>query len=385
MAIPLKYNYRSLVVRRIGTLMTVLSIALVIFIFISIMALANGLETVLVSSGDPLNVLVRRHGSDSELSSSVSREALQSIKYLPGIRLDADNNPLVSPEIIISINLPRRGQEQGSNITIRGLSQTGLLLRPQIRLLEGRMFQPGLREVIVSHAIANRFQSTGLGERLQFGKGDWQVVGIFDAGGTVYDSEIWTNVEQLASDYNRQSYSTVLLAAADSSAVQAIVGRIEGDQQHKLMAQTEREYFEKQTQAAGAIKTLAMFIAIVMGIGVCFAAMNTMYSAVSYRTQEIATLRVLGFKRRSILFSFMIEALMLTLVGGVIGSIMALPIHGVTTGTVSWQTASEVAFAFRITPQLIVSGLVFAVLMGLFGGFFPARQAARQSPAAMLR
>lgn len=385
MSITLKYNYRSLVVRRVGTLMTVLSIALVVFIFISIMALANGLETVLVSSGNPLNVMVRRHGSDSELSSAVSREAFQSIRYLPGINRDGEGNPLASPEIIVSVNLPKRGQEQGANITVRGLSAAGMLLRPQIRLLEGRMFQPGLREVIVSRAISKRFQSTGLGERLQFGKGDWQVVGIFDAGNTVYDSEIWTNVEQLANDYNRSTYSTVLVGAVDAGAVQAIVGRIEGDKQNKLMAQTERQYFEKQTQAAGAIKTLAVFIAIVMGVGVCFAAMNTMYAAVSHRTQEIATLRVLGFKRRSILFSFIVEALMLTMAGGIIGSIMAMPIHGITTGTVSWQTASEVAFAFRITPQLIASGLIFAALMGLFGGLFPARQAARQSPAAMLR
>jgi putative ABC transport system permease protein len=387
MAIPLKYNFRSLLVRRVSTLITVLSIALVVAIFVGVMALATGLETALVSSGDPLNILVRRRGSDSELSSFVAREALQDIKYLPGVKTNSSGDPVASAELVIIINLPKRGGEEGvnANVTIRGLPPTGLALRPQVRLVEGRMFQPGLREVIVSRSISERFQHTSLGDQLRFGKTDWKVVGIFEAGNTAFDSEIWADVHQLANDFNRQSYSSVLLSATDEAAVKAIIDRIENDRRYNLTAQPETEYYQEQMRAAGPIKVMGMFIAIVMGIGACFAAMNTMYAAVTYRTQEIATLRVLGFKRRNILFSFLTESLLLALAGGVIGCLLALPINGVTTGTANWQTFSEIAFAFRITPQLLSIGMLFAALMGLFGGIFPAWRAARQTPAAALR
>ncbi|RMG44660.1 MAG: ABC transporter permease [Acidobacteria bacterium] len=385
MAIPLKYNFRSLFVRRVSTAMTVLSIALVVAVFVGVMALATGLEMALVTTGDPLNVLVRRRGSDSELSSFISREAFQAMRFLPGVQMNADGTPIASGEIVVVINLPKRGEQKGSNVTIRGVSPVGLALRPQLHIVEGRLFRPGLREVIVSRRISERFQHTGLGDRLQFGKGEWEVVGIFDAGNTAFDSEIWTDVNQLASDYHRESFSSVLLRATDEAAVKQIINRIENDRRYNLLAQPEVEYYEEQTRAAGPIKLLGMFIAIVMGIGACFAAMNTMYAAVTYRTREIATLRVLGFKRGSILLSFLTESLLLALIGGLIGCVLVLPIHGITTGTANWQTFSEIAFAFRITPELLLWGMGFAALMGLFGGIFPARQAARQSPAAALR
>lgn len=385
MAIPLKYNFRSLFVRRVSTAMTVLSIALVVAVFVGVMALATGLEMALVTTGDPLNVLVRRRGSDSELSSFISREAFQAMRFLPGVQMNADGTPIASGEIVVVINLPKRGEQKGSNVTIRGVSPVGLALRPQLHIVEGRLFQPGLREVIVSRRISERFEHTSLGDRLRFGKGEWKVVGIFDAGNTAFDSEIWTDVNQLASDYHRESFSSVLLRATDEAAVKEIINRIENDRRYNLLAQPEVEYYEEQTKAAGPIKLLGMFIAIVMGIGACFAAMNTMYAAVTYRTREIATLRVLGFKRGSILLSFLTESLLLALIGGLIGCVLVLPIHGITTGTANWQTFSEIAFAFRITPELLLWGMSFAALMGLFGGIFPARQAARQSPAAALR
>jgi len=378
MIIPLKYNYRSMLVRRVSTLMTIISIALVVAIFIGVMALANGIQAALVTSGDPLNILVLRRGSNSEMSSSVSPEAMQIIKYLPGIKNDPNGTLLVSAEIVVVINLPRRGEEQRSNIIIRGISPQGLTLRPQVHLVEGRMYQPGLNEAIVSHAILRRFENTKIGDQLRLGKADWKVVGIFDAGNTAFDSEIWVDANQLADDYNRQSFSSALLRASDEAAVSSIIQTIENDQRYNLLAERETEYYREQTRAADPIRVLGMFIAVVMGIGGCFAAMNTMYSAVAYRGQEIATLRVLGFKRRSILFSFLIESLLLALVGGIIGCLLVWPINGFMTGTTNWRTFSEMAFAFNITPRLLLEGIILAGVIGLFGGLMPARQAMRQ-------
>jgi len=385
MAIPLKYNLRSVLVRRVSTLLTVLSIALVVAVTIGVMALATGLETALVSTGDPLNILVRRRGADSELSSLVTRDAWQILRYLPGVKTRPDGEPLASADIVVVINLPRRGSAQGANVTVRGLSPQGMALRPHVRLVAGRMFQPGLREVIVSRRLSERFQQTSLGDRLRFGKGEWTVVGVFDAGQTAFDSEIWTDVNQLASDYNRQFYSSVLLRATDEAAAREIIARVESERRFNLTAEPETEYFREQTRAAGPIKAMGMFIAFILGIGACFAAMNTMYAAVTYRTREIATLRVLGFPRWSILLSFMVESVLLALVGGVIGCLLVLPVNGVTTGTANWQTFSEIAFAFRVTPRLLLAGMIFAILIGLLGGFFPARQAARQTPVLALR
>jgi ABC-type lipoprotein release transport system permease subunit len=385
MKIPLRYNARSLLLRPVSTLMTVLSIALVVTISVAILALADGLDRALVSSGGPENVLVRRRGSDSELSSSVSREALQAIQYVPGVKTDAQGGAVASGEVVVVVNLPRRNQEQGANVTVRGLSAAGMALHPQVRLVEGRMFQPGLREVVVSRSIAERFQRTSLGDRLHLGKGEWEVVGIFDAGQTAFGSEIWADVNQLAGDFNRQTYSSVLLRAADAASLGSVIERIESDRRFNLMAQREVEYYEEQTRASRPLKLLATFIAVVMGIGACFAAMNTMSAAVAYRAREITTLRVLGFRQRSVLLSFLFESLLLALAGGVIGCLLVWPINGLTTGTVNWQTFSEVAFAFRITPWLLLKGLAFAAALGLLGGMLPAWQASRLTPAGTLR
>ena len=352
MAVPLKYNFRSLFRRRVSTLMTVLSIALVVAIFMGVMALATGLERALVESGGPLNILVRRQGSDSEMSSFVSREALQTLKYLPGVAtLEAE--PVVSPEIVVVINLLKRGEEQGANVTIRGLSEIGLNMRHQVQVVEGLMFQPGLREVIVSQSIRERFQSTEIGDSMRFGKGDWKVVGIFDGGRTAFDSEIWTDYNQVASDYNRQSSSSILLRANDEASVQRIIDRVENDRRYNLIAQPEISYYEEQTKTAAPIKAMGIFIAVVMGIGACFAAMNTMYSAVAFRTKEIATLRILGFKKGSILLSFLTEAMLLALAtvsgaaafcqASIRAFIFAVATHRFSTSTASRARRSKVA------------------------------------------
>ena len=385
MAIPLKYNLRNLAVRRTTTLMTAFSITLTVTVFVVLMALARGLETSLSATGHPLNLLVMRDGSQSETQSSVQRDSLQVIRYLEGIAKNEKGEPWVSPELIVLINLPRRGQAQGSNVTIRGLTPAGFSLRPEFKLVEGRQFRSGLREVIVSKKISDRFQNCGLGDKVKFAKGYWTVVGIFEVGNTAYASEIWTDPEDLGQDFDRDAYSSVFLRAVDSSTLNRLKQQLADDRRLHLKAQTEVEYYQKQTSSAAPIKALGIFIAGLMAIGASFASMNTMYAAVARRTKEIGALRVLGFSRGSILLSFVIESVLIALVGGAIGCLLALPVNGVTTGTTNFTTFSELAFNFRVTPRLLLNGMIFAALMGFIGGLFPAWRAARENIVTALR
>jgi putative ABC transport system permease protein len=385
MAIPLKYNIRNLIVRRTTTIMTAFSITLTVAVFVVLMALAQGLQASLRTTGQPNNILVMREGSQSEATSSVSRDSLQVLKYLDGIAKDDKGEPWVSPEVIVLINLPRVGQTQGSNVTIRGIGPDGPSLRPEFRIVSGRFFRPGLREVIVSNKISKRFQNCALGDKLKFAKGYWTVVGTFDAGGTAYDSEIWTDVNDLASDFDRDAYSSVLLRASGGDSLKRLTDQIANDRRLHMKAQTELEYYENQTQFAAPIKALGFFIAALMAVGACFAAMNTMYAAVARRTREIGTLRVVGFRRGSILLSFVLESIFISLLGGALGCLLALPVNGVTTGTTNFATFSEVAFNFRVTPQLLLNGMIFAAFMGLVGGFFPAWRAAHENIVTSLR
>ncbi len=385
MAIPLKYNLRNLAVRRTTTTMTAFSITLTVTVFVVLMALAQGLQTSLSATGQPLNLLILRDGSQSETQSSVQRDSLQVIKYLQGIDKNKNGEPWVSPELIVLINLPRRGQTQGSNVTIRGLGPDGPALRPEFKMVDGRFFRSGLREVIVSKKISQRFQNCGLGEKLKFAKGYWTVVGIFEAGNTAYDSEIWTDANDLGQDFDREAYSSVMLRASDASALPRLKDQVANDRRLHLKPRTEREYYEGQTRTAAPVKALGIFIAGLMAVGASFAAMNTMYAAVARRTREIGTLRVLGFSRGSILLSFIIESVVIAAVGGFIGCVLALPINGVTTGTTNFMTFSELAFNFRITPKLFLGGMIFSVLMGFFGGLFPAWRAAHENVVSALR
>ncbi len=385
MAVPLAYNFRNLRVRAFSTVMTVLSVGLVVAVFIGVMALARGLEEALVTTGEPLNVVVLRQGSQVETSSAVRREALQVIQYLPGVATDAAGTPLTSPEMIVLLNLPKRADGQGANVLVRGLRAKGLALRPQVRLVQGRPFRQGLREVIVGRPVAERFQNAGLGGTLRFGRSQWKVVGVFEAGRTAFGSEVWTDAGELADDFDRADYSSVLLRAENTAALRAIVQRIESDQRLHLKAQAEPEYYAEQTKTAGPIKILGSFMAVLMAIGASFAVMNTMYAAVARRSREIGVLRVLGFRPGSILLSFLVESVLLALLGGLVGCLLALPIHGLTTGTMNFRTFSEIAFAFRITPDLLLRGLGFSLVMGALGGFLPARLASRQPMVETLR
>ena len=385
MAIPLKYNLRNLVVRRTTTFMTAFSITLTVTVFLVLMALAQGLQTSLTATGHPLNLLIMRDGSQSETQSSVQRDSLQVLRYLEGIAKTDKGEPWVSPELIVLINLPRRGQAQGSNVTIRGLGPEGFALRPEFKLIEGQAFRSGMREVIVSKRIAERFQNCGLGEKTKFAKGYWTVVGVFDVGNTAYASEIWTDANDLSQDFDRDAYSSVFVRAIDTGALNRLKQQVADDRRLHMKAQTEKEYYEKQTSSAAPIKFLGIFIAGLMAVGASFAAMNTMYAAVARRTKEIGSLRVLGFSRGSILLSFIIESVIIAALGGALGCLLALPINGVTTGTTNFMTFSELAFSFRITPGLLLSGMIFAVTMGFAGGLFPAWRAAHENIVTSLR
>lgn len=385
MAIPLKYNLRNLIVRRTTTLMTALSITLTVGVFVVLMALAGGMQTALTATGNPLNVLIMREGSQSEVVSFVSHENYQIIRYLHGIATDHAGQPMVDPEEVILIAMKRMGQQHGSNVTVRGVGPYGVALRPEFQLVAGRMFRPGMREVIVSKKISERFQDCQLGDKIRFAKGYWTVVGVFDAGRSAYNSEIWTNVDDLAADFDRPDYSEVVVRAKDAAAVNIIEQEAKNDRRLHLKTETELAYYQSQTSAAAPIKAFAIFIAVLMAVGASFAAMNTMYAAVARRTREIGTLRAIGYSRRSILTSFVLESMAIALVGGVIGCLLALPVNLITTGTMNFSTFSEITFNFNLTPQLFVAGVIFAVLMGLFGGFFPAWRASHENIVTALR
>ncbi len=379
MAIPLKYNIRNLFVRKVTTGLTVLGIGLVVAVFLSVMSLSEGLTRVFKVSGSPKNILVLRRNSQSEVDSGIYREQIPLIVTLPGIDRDINGNPLFSAELVVILNM-EKNEGGTSNVTLRGISEKGPHLRPQFKLVEGRMFKPGLSEVIVSRSISKRFKNCSLDDIIRFGSYQWKVVGIFDADGTAPDSEIWTDVEGVMSDLKRVSYSSVLVRTTDKLGQDQFVTALSNDPRLALQAKSERSYYEKQTSTADPIKFFGIFVGVIMAIGACFGAMNTMYAAVSARTKEIATLRVLGFSHMSILTSFIIESLLLALLGGVLGCFLGLltvklALSGVT-GTTNFNTFSEVVFAFRVTPNILLTGIVFSLLIGLFGGILPATQAA---------
>ncbi|HMG35094.1 MAG TPA: ABC transporter permease [Blastocatellia bacterium] len=377
MAIPLKYNLRNLVVRKVSTLMTVGTVALVVAVFVALMSLANGLNRLLVSTGSPENLLIIRTGSQTEVNSQVTRDAFQLIQTLPGVAHDNQGKPLASAELCVLVNLPRRGTAEPTNVTIRGVSDAGFQLRPQLKLVEGRMFKPGVGEAIVSRKVAERFSGAGIGETIHLGRVDWTVVGLFDAGGTAFDSEIWADSNVVADAFDRSQFSSVLAKAESVSTRDQLANRIEGEQRLKLETKPETKYYEEQTAAAGPMKVLGIFVAIVMGVGACFGGMNTMYAAVAHRTREIGTLRALGFSRGSILLSFVIESIIIALIGGAVGCLLALPVNGISTGTMNFRTFSELTFSFRITADLLVSAIIFSAFLGLLGGLLPSRMAAR--------
>lgn len=384
MAIPITYNLRNLVVRRTTSIMTALGIAMTVAVLVSVLALVEGLRVSLAATSHPLNVLVMRKGANSELVSVVLRSQFQDIKLKPGIARTASGEPMASLEMITTINLSN-GEREGMNLNVRGLLPVGFQMR-DLKIIEGRMFETGKRELVVGRSVSARYDEARLGKTVHFARGDWKVVGVFDAGRAAVGGEILADLNQLSSDFNRsEGLSVAVLRATDPIAQQALMNDIEGDPRVALKGVTERSYYEEQTKSAAPIKTVGVFIAIVMAIGSSFAAMNTMYAAVARRAPEIGTLRVLGFSRGGILLSFLAESVALSLAGGIIGCLLALPLNAVTTSIGSFTTFAELSFQFRVSPQIMAIGIGFSLLMGAFGGLFPARSAANKEILAAFR
>ncbi len=385
MAIPLTYNLRNLVVRKTTTLMTALGIALTVAVLLSVLALVNGLSTAFQSSGNPLQILVMRKGANAELSSGMPRATFQDLKSLEGIAKQ-DGEPMASLEMVTVLNLPSVDSPSGANVTLRGLLPSGVKMRDNLKLQTGRWFNAGQREVVVGKSVAKRYPDARMGKKLRFGRGLWEVVGVMDGGQSAVNSEIFGDLNQISSDFNRlDGLSSVLLRATDAATVPALINSLNDDRRLNVSARTEKSYYESQTSSAAPLQFLGIFISVIMAVGSSFAAMNTMYAAVSRRAREIGTLRVLGFSRNGILFSFFLESLLLSLLGGLLGCLLVLPLNNITTGIGSFVTFSEISFNFRVTPSIMLAGLLFALFMGAIGGLFPARTAARKEILTALR
>src|SRR5277367_2326928 len=385
MAIPVSYNLRNLVVRKTTTVITALGIALTVAVLLAVLALVNGLRTAFQSSGNPLQILVMRKGATAELSSAVTREAYQDLKSMAGIARDGDE-PMASLEMVTVINLPSVDSPNGMNVTLRGILPIGIHMRDNLKLQDGRWFRAGQREVVVGKSIAKRYPGAHMGNKLRFGRGEWEVVGVMDGGQSAVNSEIFGDLNQISSDFNRaDGLSSVLLRATDVATVPALVNSLNDDRRLGVLAQTEKAYYESQTNSGALLQFLGVFISIIMAVGSSFAAMNTMYAAVARRSREIGTLRVLGFSRNSIMLSFLAESLLLAGLGGLLGCLLVLPLNNITTGVGSFVTFSEIAFNFRVSPEIMAIGIAFALIMGAVGGLFPARSAANKEILTALR
>jgi ABC-type lipoprotein release transport system permease subunit len=387
MGIPISYNLRNVIQRPITTLATGWGIAMVVMILVGAFALASGFQAALIESGSPDNVIVMRVGADSEISSGVGRDAAAIIKALPDVAKTPDGRPLVSADMVVLTNLPRIGQSGTSNVTIRGIDPSSLALRDQVKVVDGRMFAPGTAEVIVGQRMSKRFAGLRIGDRVTLGQQAFTVVGLFTAGGSAFESEVWGDNAVLMPALNREdAYQSVTFRMRDPARFTALKKQLESDPRLGVQVKTERGFYSDQSSLlAGVLRGAGLLITLIMAIGAIFGAMNTMYAAVGTRTREIAVLKTLGFSGWSILVSFLFESMVLALIGGVMGCLLALPINGITTSTTNWSSFSEVAFAFRVTPTGILLGLIFAAGLGLVGGFLPARQAASQSLAGSMR
>ena len=388
MKIPLIYNIRSVSQRPVSTLLTALGIGLVVAVFVAMLALANGFIAALVKTGSPDNVLLLRRGADSELASGIPREAISIIGSSPHIATAADGRPLMSPETYIVINIPRLGgnEFEVANVVARGVSDKAFEVRRSIKIIEGRRFASGQSEICVGSKLKGRFNNVNVGDVLRFSNRNWSVVCRFTADGSSFESEIWGENEQFQNVFRANSFQDVAFRLKDPAGFEDAKRAFLADQRIQIDAHRESEFYASQSELLGNIlRFLAIMITSIMAVGAVFGAVNTMYAAVSSRTPEIAVLLTLGFHPRSVLASFLAESAVIAFLGGILGCLLALPINGVVTSTTNWASFSEIAFAFRVTPQLLLAGLTFAVVMGVIGGFFPARRASRLPVIQALR
>ncbi len=384
--IPYSYSFRSLWTRRLTTVLTASGMALVVFVFSATLMLAEGLQKTLVDTGSYDNVIVIRKSSNSEVQSAVDRQQASIIESQPEVTLGDNGEPLLSRELVVLINLPKRGSNKTSNVVIRGISPGALALRPQVRLVGGRMPRPGSAEVVSGRNIAQRFQGGGIGETVRFGMRDWTVVGVFDAGNTGFSSEIWGDVEQLMQAFRRPVYSSVLFRLRDSSEFEEFRKRIESDPRLTVEAKREKVYYQEQSEMmAKFLRILGITLTIIFSLGAVIGAMITMYAAVAQRVTEIGTMRALGFRKKSILAAFVVESLFLGLLGGLTGLFFASFLQLITVSTMNWQTFAELAFTFTLTPDIAWKSLAFSLVMGLAGGLLPALRAARMNIVDALR
>jgi len=386
MAIPISYSFRNLWTRRLTTVLTAAGMALVVFVFAATLMLAEGLRKTLVDTGSYDNVVVIRKSANAEVQSGVERLQASIVESLPEIATGEDGKKLVAKELVVLINLPKRGSNKPANVVIRGIAGTSLALRPQVRLVAGRMPRPGSAEVIAGKSIAERFQGGGIGESLRFGMRDWTVVGVFAAGNTGFNSEIWGDVDQLMQAFRRPVYSSVLFKLRDSTEFDGVRERIQGDPRLTLDVKRELQFYADQSEAmAKFLRILGMVLTIIFSLGAMIGAMITMYAAVANRVVEIGTLRALGYRKGSILVAFILESLFLGLVGGLAGVFCASFMQLITISTMNWQTFAELAFGFDLTVGIAGKSLAFSLVMGFVGGLLPAVRAARMNIVDALR
>jgi putative ABC transport system permease protein len=388
MAIPLAYNLRSVRARWASSVVAVLGIAGTVAVFVAMLALARGFRAAIVSSGLPQNAIVQQGGSDSEMTSALTIDSVRVVEDAPQVARRGAEEPLVSPEVVVIAALPLRETGSDANVQMRGVSPRVLAVRDNVRVAQGRFLRPGLYEIVVGANAARAYKGLDLGASVRIGPGTWTIVGIFDAGGSAFDSEIWADADAVNGNYQRPPgvYQSVTARLRSPEQFAAFEGLLERDPRLQVQVQREPEYYAAQSQIVTTLITvLGGLVAMVMGLGAVLAALNTMYAAVAERSREIAVLRALGFRRGSVVLSFLVEALWIAAIGGLFGCLVVLPVNGITTGTINWQTFSHLSFAFRITPDLLALGLAFALLMGIVGGLPPAIRAARSNVAATIR
>jgi putative ABC transport system permease protein len=387
MAVPLIYNLRSVRARWVSAIVAVVGIAGTVGVFIAMLALAKGFEKTLVSSGSPQNAIIMRAGSTSEMTGSVTLDQVKIIQDAPQVAREG-NQPLVTAEVVVIADFPLKSTGTDANVQVRGVPETVLKVRNNIHVVEGHFITPGLSELVVGRNVPSTYSGLELGNTVRFGGGTWKVVGIFDAGGSAFDSEVWADSRVLADVYKRPNYifQSVTARLASPEAFQSFKDTLTADPRMTVQVDREIDYYAKQSQnLATLIRVLGTLVAIVMGIGAVFGALNSMYSAVAERSREIATIRAIGFGSASVVLSFIFEALLIAFIGGVIGCLAALRLNGVTTGAMNFQTFSHMAFAFSVTPALLGIGMIFALVMGLIGGVPPAIRAANRPVVAALR
>ena len=386
MAIPLSYVAKNLWTRRVTTALTAGGLALVVFVFATVLMLDAGLKQTLVATGEYDNVVAIRKGAGTEIQSGITRPQAAVIETHPAVAAGADGRPLASKETVVLIALKKKRAEKPTNVVIRGVSPAAFSLRPQVRLTDGRLFTPGATEIVVGAAIARGFEGVRVGERLHFAQRDWRIVGVFDGGGSGFDSEIWGDADQLMQAFRRIAYSSVTFRLRDAGDFDSLRADVDGDPRLSNEVKRERVFYSDQSKALSTfITVLGLTLTAVFSIGAMLGAMITMYASVSNRVGEIGTLRALGFRRASVLGAFLVESLLLGLVGGLCGLACASLMQFASFSTTNFQTFADLSFKFLLTPSIVAQTLVFSLAMGFLGGFLPALRAARLEIVDALR